>query len=746
MTKRTIALLLAVLMLLTPALAYGGGTGEAAYINTTELTRGFTYENAVSYDSDGRTETYTLELGGGSEVRPVAMACDTIYGGLTVSQMISYAEALGYNVVGAINADFGETNGVPTGMVVEKGVYKSSPEGNSAIAFNSSGGAYVAEKPSITMRLTNRETGFEYETTHFNKSRTNSGAYLFSEYFSTVSTRTSGDGWFVRFAVDGGGDVKLGGQLSLTVTEITTDGVAVPIGDDQLVLTASASAGLDDLLAAFEVGDRVTLDVTCSDSRLASYDWVCGCGNILAKDGQIYKSDTWNSSVNGRHPRTAVGIKRDGTLVFQVLDGRSGSSAGSTMEEIALDLISRGCVDVVNLDGGGSSIMSLRIPGKDGFTIVNDPSDGWPRSVSSYILFVTDRDSDGVAHRLYLSQDGAYVLAGTTVDISFAANDAALHNAAVPDGVTATAQRGSVSGNTYTAPSSAGTDTITLSGGGLNGSATIHVIDAADALNVSVNGTSVEQLMLENGESVTFKISASYLMRDILLGPGAVTCSVNGGVGTMFSDGIFTAAGEGSAVGSVDITCGGKSISIPVRVAFEFSDMRGHWARENVKRLFEAGIVDGISDTEFGPGLSMKRGDFVLMLYRAAGEPAVSGGSSFTDVSGSEYFAAAVNWAVANGITDGKGEGIFAPYDTLSRQEGFTFLYRASSALGESLSQGDITLLDSFPDGDAVADWAREAAASLIASGIVEGSDTGLNPNAGLTRAEMAKMLDTLIN
>ena len=745
MMKRTIALLCAALMLLTPALAYGSGTGEAAYVNSTELTRGFTYENAVSYDSDGRTETYTLELGAASDVRPVYMACDTIYGGFTVSQMISYAEALGYNVVGAINADFGETNGVPTGMVVEKGIYKSSPEGNSAIAFGN-GSGYVAEKPSVTMRLTDLDSGFEYETTHFNKSRTNYGAYLFSEYFSTVSTRTSGDGWFVRFAVDDGADVKLGGRLSLTVTEINTDGGAVPIGTDQLVLTASASAGLDDVLAGFEVGDRVTLDVECSDSRLENYDWVSGCGNILAMNGQIYKSDMWNSSVSGRHPRTAVGIKRDGTLVFQVLDGRSSASAGSTMEEIALDLISRGCVDVVNLDGGGSSIMSLRIPGKDGFTIVNDPSDGRPRSVSSYILFVTDRDSDGAARRLYLNEDGAYVLAGTTVNISFAANDAALHNAAVPEGVTASAQRGSVSGTAYTAPGTAGTDTITLSGGGITGTATIHVISAADALSVTADGTSVEQLMLDNGESVSFKAAAQYLMRDVLLGTGAVTYSVSGGVGTITSDGVFTAVSDGSAVGSVDISCGGKSISVPVRVAFEFSDMRGHWARENVKRLYEAGIVTGISDTEFGPGLKMKRCDFVLMLYRAAGEPAVSGTSGFNDVNGDEYFASAVRWAVANGITQGKGEGVFAPYDTLSRQEGFTFLYRAASALGRSLSVGDITLLEKFPDGADVSPWAQDATASLIASGIVQGSDTGLNPYAGLSRAEMAKMLDMLLN
>ena len=60
MKKRVIGLLLAALMLATPALAYGTGTGDAAYINSTELLNGFTYTNAVSYDSDGRVQTYSL--------------------------------------------------------------------------------------------------------------------------------------------------------------------------------------------------------------------------------------------------------------------------------------------------------------------------------------------------------------------------------------------------------------------------------------------------------------------------------------------------------------------------------------------------------------------------------------------------------------------------------------------------------------------------------------------------------------
>lgn len=747
MKKRLLSLLLAAAVLVTPALAYGDGTGEAVYINTTELADGFTYTNAVSYDDDGRAESFTLETERGSSVYPIVMACDTIYGGFTVTEMIAYAESLGYNVVGAVNADFGESNGVPTGMVVENGVYKSSPEGNSAIAF-SDGRAFVSGKPEVELTFTNEENGYEYTTEHLNKSRTDYGAYVFSEYFSTVSTRTSGDGWFVRFEVLGGDELTLGGEVELIVTEINTDGGSVSIGRDNLILTASDAAALGMVGESFEVGDRVTLEISCSDSRLEDADWVSGCGNILALDGEIYDQDRWNSEVTDANPRTAIGIKSDGTVVYHVLDGRSSLSVGATLEELAQDMLSMGCVDVVNLDGGGSSVMSLRVPGIDGFTVVNDPSDGRLRSVSSYILFVTDSDPNGSAGRLFLAEDGDYVLAGSSVDITVVATDRALHTVAAPESVSARAQRGTVEAGVYTAPESAGTDSISLSGGGgVSGSGTLHVVDRVDSLTVTDadTGNTVSQLMLENGESVDLDVAAKYLMRDVSLSDEAVEYTLTGDIGTITPDGVFTASLSGAAAGTISVSCGGVTREISVRVAFEFTDMRSHWASEYVKELYEAGIVTGVTDTEFGPSLSMKRGDFVLMLYRAAGQPAVSGSAGFEDVAADAYYADAVAWAVANGITEGKGEGAFAPDDTLTRQEGFTFLYRALDVLGAGFVEGDTALLDSFADGASVAEWARSATATLITNGVVEGSESGLNPTGSLTRAEMAKMLASVV-
>ena len=99
-------------------------------------------------------------------------------------------------------------------------------------------------------------------------------------------------------------------------------------------------------------------------------------GPALIRDGRILDDYEAESPKFGpafaleRHPRTAVGIRKDGTLLFVVVDGRqAGLSAGMTLPELAALLEKRGAHDAYNLDGGGSSTMIVN------GEIVNSPSD-----------------------------------------------------------------------------------------------------------------------------------------------------------------------------------------------------------------------------------------------------------------------------------------------------------------------------------------------------------------------------------
>ena len=123
-----------------------------------------------------------------------------------------------------------------------------------------------------------------------------------------------------------------------------------------------------------------------------------------------------------------------------------------------------------------------------------------------------------------------------------------------------------------------------------------------------------------------------------------------------------------------------------------------------VKWAVDKGITNGLSDTMFAPYASCTRAQIVTFLWRAAGSPEPKAMSSFTDVPASAYYAKAVAWAVENGITNGMTETTFAPNATCTRGQSVTFLYRAL----KGTASGSTNFTDVKPDAfyaDAI-NWA----------------------------------------
>lgn len=760
MTKRLSRTILAVVLIFAlsiTAYAVPAGAGTEQYTNTSVLTDGLTYTNTIySNDTYGREESFLLELSRNSSVQPMVMACDTIYGGLTISQCVAWAESQGYHVVAAVNTDFFNSSRVPLGMVVENGIYKSSPSGQNAVAFQPDGRVTVSEAPSVEITLTNHGSdtdaandGKTVSFESFNKMRTASGGlYLYSEAFSTVSTRTTGDGWFVRFRILDG-EMTASGTVELEVTECTETSGAVPIGAGNLVLTAAASGGLRAEYEKFAVGDKVTLQTVCSDPVLAAAEQVTGCGDILVSGGQVTDSAAWDGELTDVHPRTVLGVKSDGTLVLYVVDGRqSNYSGGVSLTMLAEELKALDCVTVVNLDGGGSSAMSVRLPGYDTCKTVNRPSDGKERSCGAYLLLVTE-ETGGRADRLHIVEDGNLLLAGSTMNLHTVATDRAVTTVQTPSDVTVTAKLGTVSDGKYHAPAAGGIDTITLRSPstGTTGTGTVHVVDQVSGLTVKDDsGKTVTSLRLKPGQTVQLTPSVYQYGRAVLSTLDAYTYTVTGDAGTVSDTGLFTAGENYGATGTIVVSGGGQSVTVSVSIPAVFTDVAGTWCEEYVTRLQNLGIVNGTSATTFSPNDKLRRGDFMVMLYNAAGRPEVTGSGGFADVADTDYFAAAVNWAARNGIALGTGDGNFAPSAYLTREQAFTFLYRALPALGVTAPDGAESLLDAFADAGEVADYARIPAATLIAHNIVGGADGKLTPRDDLTRAQMAKMVCTALD
>ncbi|MGM9522097.1 MAG: phosphodiester glycosidase family protein [Oscillospiraceae bacterium] len=768
MTKRILktafSFILAISLIISAAsvLAAAGGTGSELYTNTTELADGFFYTNTISYNSSSnRVETFSLEASPQSGIYPIVMACDTIYGGMTITQIVSYAESQGYNVVGAVNADFFSTSyKIPLGAVIENGEYKSSPSGENVLAFGQNG-AFVSKAPQITINLYNNGGG-EYidtnsgsivsnagktvELQHLNKMRTETGGlYLYTSAFSTVSTRTTTAGWAVRMRILSG-SMSVSGEMTLEVAEVIPEGTSYQIGDGYVVLTASAACGMSAELQKFSVGDIITLTTVCSDSSLVDAQWASGCGDILVSEGSITDTAAWDSDLFGAQPRTAVGIKSDGSIICYVVDGRSSSySNGAKMSEIAAELIARGCEYVVNMDGGGSSAMAVKLPGTDSCAVVNNPSDGSARSCASYILFVTDNVSDGAADRLFLKNDGIYVLAGSSVELSYLASDSSSSPASLPEEITAVSGGlGSISENIYTAGSSSGDDKILLSSpSGASGFGTIHIVTSADKLTVTDASTSKAPVLsnLDRGDTVQLNVSLSLLSRNVALDQSAVSYTVTGDIGSISADGVFTASGTPGSSGTITVSAGGLEYTLSVSLKTKLLDIDGHWAESYIDALFSSGIVEGTGNLLFKPNDSIKRCDFVLMMWRAMGKPESTAECTFSDVPADSYYTEAVAWAESVGITNGSGGGKFDPLGLLNRDQAFTLVYRLLNYAGKELPEADRSALDAFTDGAEVSDFAADAVSSLIIYGMIEGSGGKLSPLNQISRAEMAKVL-----
>lgn len=215
-------------------------------------------------------------------------------------------------------------------------------------------------------------------------------------------------------------------------------------------------------------------------------------GNVLeavASFGDIFedghaRSDLDNST---RASRTAIGIKADGTVVMMMVDGRQAPySVGMTMAEVGATMESLGCVQAVNLDGGGSSTFATQREGESenntsaGLTLRCRPSDGYERKVSNTIMVLSKAQPTGQFDHAVLTPNAEVYTPGSTVQFSAAGVDAAGGSADVPKDAVWTVLSGNgtidANGLLNTAADTCGEVTVGLkSGGKIVGQTSIQV-------------------------------------------------------------------------------------------------------------------------------------------------------------------------------------------------------------------------------------------------------------------------------
>ena len=520
--------------------------------------------------SDLRTEnvvTYTPN----TAVTPIVTYGNVLTSRNTPSAMATSLEAQGYRVVAGINGDFYNTStGLPIGIVITEGELRSSDGGYYAIGFRADGTAVIG-KPAVKVSA---DLGYEllndYGTptrvvrtiTGVNKARVSTGGiYLYTYDFNDRHTTGNTEAGVDVICTITDGTLSIGGTLTATVDRVVEASSATAIGPNQIVLSANLLSNdyYVSALRQIPVGSTITLNVSASSDAWNDVEYAVGALYSLVENGSVVSGLT-----AGANPRTAIGQKADGTLVFYTIDGRkSGHSIGATMTQVAQRMVELGCVSALCLDGGGSTAMTVTAPDATSAKTINIPSDGSERAVTNHVFLVASNESTGQLSHYYVKADNSYVLAGSKVNITASAVDT--NYIPMNHDYDLNASDGELNGNVLTTPRSGGDVTVTASGGGKSGSTTVHAITEPDSISVKNGSSAVTTLSVAPGSSVTLTASAMYNHLALKADPEAFTWTVSGNIGTVTENGVFTATTPGT--GTLTVSAGGKSATIHVTVS-----------------------------------------------------------------------------------------------------------------------------------------------------------------------------------
>ena len=595
---RALSLLLALSLLaaltVSPALAseaMGDGlTATDTLLNRETQLSTNVFWSAVS--SDYRTEnliTYTPN----ASVTPIVTYGGALTDRSSVSNTAKAMEGQGWRVVAGINGDFyNVNNGLPIGIVVTQGQLRSSDGGYHAIGFRSDGTAILG-RPAVSIAaaytaqdgtgeplyneageplydelgnpLTNGTGQLldkSLKITAFNKARTETGIFLYTYDFNASRTTGSTQPGVDVICTIQEGNFALGGTTSLLVERVVEAESSPTLAPNQAVLTANAKAGDAALnaLRAIPAGTVVNVTLTPADPGWNDVQYAAGALYSLVENGAVA-----SGLPTGAAPRTAVGQRYDGSLIFYTIDGRkSGHSIGATMEQVARRLVELGCTTALGLDGGGSTTLAVTKPTDTAAERINQPSDRVERSVSNQIFLVASNQPTGQLSHFHVSADNTYVLAGSSAEISAAAVDT--NFIPMNERYDLTASAGTLAGNVLTTPLEGGDITVTAQGGGGQGSTVVHAVTAPDGVAVrNADNAIITELSASPGASVQLHGSAAYKHLPLKADPAAFTWTLEGDIGTIDETGLFTATALGT--GKITVSAGTQSAGIDVTVS-----------------------------------------------------------------------------------------------------------------------------------------------------------------------------------
>jgi hypothetical protein len=761
--RRPLTALMLAVVLLSTALLSGftrmSGIGNVYYSTNMNIFDGVTYSRVLAgHDANGveRAHIVTADTVN-SSIKPMVFSGEAS-SRYVLDTMIDTLEAQGYKVVAGINGDlFSTDSACPRGLTIHDGVIQSSGyDPQFVISFDNTGKAeltwtnanygmsteiYVPQADGTYMPTAwNANIGF-FNVPH-------GGAKALHLYNRTYGTSTKTKGKNVEVVLDAASYdealLRFGKPIRATVSWIQYEGANTPIGDNQLILSTAADSASAENLKMLAPGTAVEIYASDMDNGPISRSVEC-----LGMYMLLYNNGTWVNTGDRVNPRTLLGIKPDGSIMLYELDGRqAGFASGLGLTDAAQHLIALGCNIVANLDGGGSSTIAVREPGRDMKAVVkNSPSDGAQRPVANGLFLVYKNLPDNGTKHLSVYQDNFVAMPGSTVQLSAYQTNSNYERSgySYASGVSYEILEGDATVNQYglfTAGEKTGMTKVRARSGEME---TTVEIEVADSISFSPNRGSI---LTDPGTTVDINVTATYGYSPIAQRNDLFQWECDEAVGTINGFGVFTAGERMGASGNIRLSYKGATVVIPVQIGSQisFSDLldeaqQAHWAKSYIETLADKGMINGIGDNLFGPDQQLTRAQFLAMLAKTLNGLDLSAAppAAFVDVPNTEWYFSYVNWGFAAGVVKGIDENHFAPDAFITREQMTVMLNNFAVITGIYMPYSAEP--PSFTDDSLISDWSMFAVDKIVRAGIMNGMPEGnFAPQGSANRAQAAKV------
>lgn len=702
------------------------------------------YENEFMSDQSGvgLQSEYYAEYTPNTDTVPYVVTGEQIYGKRTAQSAYDYMRSNGLRPMIGINASYFSTStGVPMGHVICDGKVLSKDSSTlQSIGFRADGTGFIMPLSIGTTLKTETE-----EVEIFNVNKYNVATIPYTSMYTrdfAKETKNTVEALTLIMTIDDG-KLAIGKDMKLTVSDkfITNESILIP--DNSIVVLININGGYEyhyNILNSLEVGDTVRIETYANDKIWD--EAVCGLGSegeTLITNGKV------NGNLpKGAAPRSAVGITENGNIILYTIDGRqTGHSYGVQLKTLATRLKELGCIDAINLDGGGSTSITGVYPGADEMSVINSPSDGKLRSVTNFIFLKNNNPKSDILESVYVTPHQKKYLTGATETLSGVGIDTNYYKTE-DDNITYTCDGDSViSGRTIKFIGD-GTVNITATCGDIHSNVENYVYDTPDGIVLYCNGNAVDTIKLKCGESVALSADAYVGYSKLISDEGCFSYNIVGDIGTIENN-IFTANDGIGGNGQILVKAGNRTVSVSVEVIndkYIFSDIGNHWAKDMIAQLAKSGIVNGYDNDGrlyFNPDNSITRAEFAVMFAK------------FCELDLTDYADLDVpfedsipEWAKQSVVAlysvgyisgkESKNGVVFAGNDKITRAE-------AASIIGRMLQiDGDTN--ETFADIDLIPEWAKKHMLLLKSMGIISGyEDNTVKPQKDISRAEVVTML-----